>query len=59
MMENRNSGFAVQTFLTEWKGRTSGEAAMLMAEAIPNGKRVTLGGDKNYDTHNLYENSAG
>jgi hypothetical protein len=23
---------------------------MLMAEAIPPGKRVTLGGDKNYDT---------
>jgi hypothetical protein len=23
---------------------------MLMAEAIPSGKRVTLGGDKNYDT---------
>jgi hypothetical protein len=23
---------------------------MLMAEAIPGGKRVTLGGDKNYDT---------
>ncbi len=26
---------------------------MLMAEAIPAGKRVTLGGDKNYDTREL------
>ena len=26
---------------------------MLMMEAIPGGKRVTLGGDKNYDTREL------
>jgi len=31
-------------------GRAERDAAMLMAEAIPPGKRVTLGGDKNYDT---------
>ena len=49
LMENRN-GLLVQTFLTEANGRAEREAAMLMAEAIPNGKRVTLGGDKNYDT---------
>jgi transposase len=49
MMENRN-GLLVQTFLTEANGRAEREAAMLMAEAIPGGKRVTLGGDKNYDT---------
>ena len=48
-MENRN-GLLVQTFLTEANGRAEREAAMLMAEAIPGGKRVTLGGDKNYDT---------
>ena len=48
-MENRN-GLLVQTFLTEANGRAEREAAMLMAEAIPRGKRVTLGGDKNYDT---------
>src|SRR5262249_48182119 len=49
LMENRN-GLLVQTFLTEATGRAEREAAMLMAEAIPGGKRVTLGGDKNYDT---------
>jgi transposase len=49
LMENRN-GLLVQTFLTEANGRAEREAAMLMAEAIPGGKRVTLGGDKNYDT---------
>ncbi len=40
----------MQTFLTEATGRAERDAAMLMAEAIPPGKRVTLGGDKNYDT---------
>jgi hypothetical protein len=49
MMENRN-GLLVQTFLTEANGRAERDAAMLMAESIPGGKRVTLGGDKNYDT---------
>src|SRR5258708_37295762 len=49
LMENRN-GLLVQTFLTEASGRAERDAAMLMMEAIPPGKRVTLGGDKNYDT---------
>ena len=49
LMENPN-GLLVQTLLTEANGRAEREAAMLMAEAIPGGKRVTLGGDKNYDT---------
>jgi hypothetical protein len=45
MMENRN-GLLVQTFLTEPNGRADPDAAMLMAEALPSGKRVTLGGEK-------------
>jgi transposase len=49
LIENRN-GLLVQTFLTEATGRAEREAAMLMAETIRGGKRVTLGGDKNYDT---------
>jgi hypothetical protein len=49
LMENRN-GLLVQTFLTEATGRAERDAALLMVEAIPAGKRVTLGGDKNYDT---------
>jgi hypothetical protein len=49
LMQNRN-GLLVQTFLTEANGRAERDAAMLMMEAVPSGKRVTLGGDKNYDT---------
>ena len=52
LMENRN-GLLVQTFLTEANGRAERDAAMLMAETIPRGKRVTLAGDKNYDTQEL------
>ena len=52
LMENRN-GLLVQTFLTEANGRAERDAAMLMAETIPGGKRVTLAGDKNYDTQEL------
>ena len=49
LMENRN-GLLLQTFLSEASGRAERDAALLMAEALPTGKRVTLGGDKNYDT---------
>src|SRR5712672_665605 len=49
LMENRN-GLLVQTFLTEANGRAERDAALLMAEVIPGGRRATLGGDKNYDT---------
>ena len=49
LLENRN-GLLVQTFLTEASGRAERDAALLLAEAIPAGKRVTLGADKNYDT---------
>ena len=49
LMENRN-GLLLQTFLTDANGRAERDAALLMAEAIPGGKRVTMGGDKAYDT---------
>src|SRR6266513_3377525 len=52
LMENRN-GLLVQTFVTEANGGAERDAAMLMAETIPGGKRVTLAGDKNYDTQEL------
>jgi IS5 family transposase len=52
LMENRN-GLLRQTFLSEANGRAERDAAMLMAETIPGGKRVTLSGDKNYDTQEL------
>jgi hypothetical protein len=34
-------------------------AALLMAEAVPQGKRVTLGGDKNYDTREFVQELRG
>ena len=42
LMENRN-GLLVQTFLTEADGRAERDAAMLMAEKIPGGKRGDSG----------------
>jgi hypothetical protein len=42
LMENRN-GLLLQTFLTEANGRAERDAALLMAEALPPGKRVTMG----------------
>jgi hypothetical protein len=58
MMENRN-GLLVETFLTEANGRAERDAALLMAEAVPQGKRVTLGGDKNYDTREFVQELRG
>jgi transposase len=52
LMENRN-GLLVETFLSEANGRSERDAALLMAETIPGRKRVTLAGDKNYDTQEL------
>jgi len=49
LMENRN-GLLLQTFLTEANGRAERDAALLMAEGLASGKRVTMGGDKAYDT---------
>ncbi len=49
LMENRN-GLLVRTMVTEAHGTAERDAALLMAEKIPGVKRVTLGGDKNYDT---------
>ncbi len=49
LMENRN-GLLVKTLVTEANGTAERDAALLLAEKIPGVKRVTLGGDKNYDT---------
>ena len=49
LMENRH-GLLVQTLLTQANGRAERDAGLLMAEKIPGVRRVTLGGDKNYDT---------
>ena len=49
LMENRN-GIAVNACVTLAEGRAEVEAAVAMVEEIPGEHRVTLGGDKNYDT---------
>jgi hypothetical protein len=58
LMENRH-GLVVDTRLTQATGTAEREAALAMAEAIPGQHRVTLGGDRNYDTQafvsDLYE----
>jgi transposase len=53
LMENRN-GLVVDTRLTRATGTAERDAALEMAARIPGGtKRVTLGGDKNYDTQDF------
>jgi len=49
LMENRN-GIAVNGCATLAEGRAEVEAAVAMVEEIPGQHRVTVGGDKAYDT---------
>ena len=51
-MENRN-GLLVGTLVTPAYGTAERDAALRMAEKIPGTRRVTLGGDKNYDTRDF------
>ncbi len=50
LMENRN-GLAVDTHLTLATGTAEREAALAMVKKRVGAPRITLGGDKNYDTH--------
>src|SRR5271155_2826385 len=53
LMENRN-GLVVDTRLTKSTGQAERESAWMMAWRVARGqRRVTLGGDKNYDTQQL------
>jgi transposase len=52
LMENRH-GLVVDSRVTQATGTAEREAALAMAEAIPGHQRVTLGADKNYDTHDF------
>ena len=53
LMENRN-GLLVRTMVTRADGTAERDAALLMAwktvSKMPSTRRITLGGDKNYDT---------
>ena len=52
LMENRH-GLLVDTMVTLADGTAERDAALLMVSQISGMKPVTLGGDKNYDTHEL------
>jgi IS5 family transposase len=54
LMENRN-GLAVSASVTAATGTAEREAGAAFAEEISGAGRVTLGGDKNYDTHDFVE----
>jgi IS5 family transposase len=54
LMENRN-GLAVNVAVLQATGTAERDAALEMVVDIPNLGRVTLGGDKNYDTADLVE----
>jgi hypothetical protein len=49
LTENRN-GLIVGTLVLQATGRAERDAALLMLEGIPGTQRVTVGGDKGYDT---------
>src|SRR6478672_7685222 len=49
LTENRN-GLIVNTEVFQANGTAERDAALVMLEQVPGGHRVTLGGDKGYDT---------
>ena len=58
LMENRN-GLVVDTRLTKSTGQAERESAWMMAWRVARGqRRITLGGDKNYDTRQLVASTA-
>lgn len=52
LMENRN-GLVVDSRLTLATGTAEREAALEMVEGLPGAHRITVGGDKGYDTHDF------
>jgi transposase len=54
VMENRN-GLAVDGEITKATGTAEREAALEMLGDLPGDKRVTVGADKAYDTHDFVE----
>jgi hypothetical protein len=58
LMENRN-GLAVNARVTEASGRAERQAAMDMLGDLPGKSRVTVGGDKAYDTKEFVSETRG
>jgi transposase len=62
LMENRN-GLLVKTMVTQADGTAERDAALLLAwktaSKMPGSRRITLGGDKNYDTQDFVTTARG
>jgi transposase len=62
LMENRN-GLLVRTMVTQADGTAERDAALLLAwqtaSQMPDSRRITLGGDKNYDTRDFVSTARG
>jgi transposase len=58
IIENRH-GLVVDTELLQCNGTAERDAAMLMAERLEGAARVTLGGDKGYDTKDFVKQMRG
>ena len=58
LIENRN-GLVVDTELLQCNGTAERDAAILMAERLEGTNRVTLGGDKGYDTRDFVKEMRG
>lgn len=58
MIENRH-GLVVDTELLQCNGTAERDAAMLMAERLEGAQRVTIAGDKGYDTKDLVQEMRG
>jgi transposase len=56
LMENRH-GLIVDALVTAATGTAERDAALLMLGDLPDGGRVTVGGDKNYDTRDFVHTS--
>lgn len=54
LMENRH-GLVVNATVTPATGTAEREAAMALLNSRPTTRRITLGGDKNYDTHQFVQ----
>jgi transposase len=52
LMENRN-GLIVDVAMTQATGKAEREAALDMLRKVPGTRRITVGGDKNYDTRDF------
>jgi transposase len=58
LIENRN-GLVVDTQMMLWSGTAERDAAMLMAERVDGDHRITLSGDKGYDTRDFVKEMRG